>query len=356
MRVLYLGADQGTSGHRKHAMIRLGHQVDSVDLSAFLPKNRLIGQWRRHTGGFGLTEIVRRRTLQAIDLKKAGGYDVVWVDQGDFVGPRLLRDLKATIPRIVSYNVDDPFGPRDAKHWRSYLQALPVFDLVVVVRENNVEEAYRLGATRVLRVYRSADEVAHAPRQLSEADRKKWQSEVAFVGTAFAERGPFLKELIDLGVPLTIYGNRYHRLSQWPSLKAHWRPENTDTTEGYANAICAAKVCLGLLSKGNHDLHTTRSLEIPSLGGVFCADRTVEHLALYEENREAVFWSTPKECAEKCFALLADDSWRQSVAAAGRQRYLDNPWQNMLVMERILQEATAPLESTGISHSAGKLE
>ncbi len=223
--------------------------------------------------------------------------------------------------------------------WREFLKAVPAYDLLVVVRAPNVEEAYQHGAKKVMCVFRSADEIAHAPRQLNAGVREAWKSDVVFVGTAFPERGPFLAELIERGVPLTIYGQRYHRLAEWPRLKPHWREANTDTTEGYATAISAAKVCLGLLSKGNRDQHTTRSMEIPSLGGLLCAERTPEHLALYEEDREAVFWTGPEECAAKCLALLEDDSWRQAVAAAGRQRYLSNPWQNMKVIESILNAA-----------------
>ena len=40
-------------------------------------------------------------------------------------------------------------------------------------------------------------------------------------------------------------------------------------------------LCLGLLSKGNRDLQTTRSLENPYAGGPLCAQRTSERLALY---------------------------------------------------------------------------
>jgi hypothetical protein len=128
-------------------------------------------------------------------------------------------------------------------------------------------------------------------------------------------------------------------LKEWPSLEPHWRPGNAATIDGYANAITAAKVCLGLLSRGNRDLHTQRSLEIPSLGGVFCAERTAEHSALYEEDREAVFWSSAEECAAKCTALLGDDGWRRSVGSAGRARYLNNPWKNQDVIQSILNEA-----------------
>lgn len=122
-------------------------------------------------------------------------------------------------------------------------------------------------------------------------------------------------------------------------MKAFWRGPGLHEDRDYAAAILASKVCLGLLSKGNRDKHTTRSLEIPSLGGLFCAERTSEHLALYEEDREAVFWSSAEECAEKCLALLKDEPRRRAIAEAGHRRALKNGWFNEKVLARILERA-----------------
>ena len=346
MKILYLGRNSGTSAHRAAAMVRLGHDVEILDPLSMIPSNRLMSQWVWRTGALGVTRLVHRRSLKAMG---GADFDIAWIDSGEMVDARLVQDLKKRIPFVVCYNVDDPFGDRDGLRWRAYRSAVPFYDLVVVVRVPNVEEAYRSGARRVMHVYRSADEVAHAPHRLSPEEWEKWNSEVVFVGTAFPERGPFFADLIRLGVPLTIYGTRYDRLPEWDLLKPHWRGEDTSTAEGYANAICAAKVCLGLLSKGNRDLHTQRSLEIPSLGSVFCAERTSEHMALYNEDREAVFWTGAAECAAKCLALLNDEAWRKSVADRGRQRYLDGPWQNMRVMQSVIETA---LEGTKTNPSS----
>ena len=81
-------------------------------------------------------------------------------------------------------------------------------------------------------------------------------------------------------------------------------------------------------------------MEIPSLGGVLCAERTPEHLALYEEDVEAVFWSSAEECARKCAELLKNDQRRLSIAAKGRERFLKNEWTNMRVVRDILLAAT----------------
>jgi hypothetical protein len=75
--------------------------------------------------------------------------------------------------------------------FKAFRQSLPFYNLNVVVREENIPEAYALGAKDVMRVFRSADELSHSPRNLSENDHKKWDSEVLFLGTWFPERGSF---------------------------------------------------------------------------------------------------------------------------------------------------------------------
>jgi spore maturation protein CgeB len=334
MKILYLGVATGTSGHRMNALRRLGHHVEVLNPFALLPRVPMTGPWTRYLGSVGLASWIRKRVLAQLAGRQ--GFDVVWVDNGLLVSRELVEDLKRIGPKVLNYNVDDPYGTRDLNSWHQYRRAVRAYDLVVVVRQENVEEAKSLGARKVLRVYRSADEVAHAPFPLSEEERARWASDVLFAGTGFPERGPFLAKLIAYGIPLTIWGADYHKSRYWKTLRSHWKGDTLLEGNSYALAIQAAKVNLGMLSRGNRDLHTTRSLEIPSLGAVLCAERTEEHLALYDEDREAVFWSTAEECAAKCRALLADDDWRQSIAENARHRYLKNGWTNMNVAEKIL--------------------
>jgi hypothetical protein len=119
----------------------------------------------------------------------------------------------------------------------------------------------------------SADEVAHAPRHLTPEEQRQWHSSVLFAGTWMPERGPFLARLVQLGVPLSIFGDRWHKAREWEQLHHYWRGPGIYNEEDYARAVQCADVCLGLLSKGNRDLSTTRSFEIPHLGGVLCAER-----------------------------------------------------------------------------------
>ena len=334
--ILYLGEGAGTSLHRALALRRLGHNVFIVDPFVVLPSYRLAGLWAWKTGSLFLEDFIRRRVLASIpDMR----FDLTLVNGGELVGPSLVADLKHRFGTVANYNNDDAFGGRDGRRSRLYLRSLSSYDLVVVVRDCNVPEAFALGARNVLRVFMSADEVAHAPRQISQQDREKWASEVVFVGTWMPERGPFVARLIELGVPLSIYGNRWNRAQEWKVLRTFWRGPGLEREEDYSKAIQCAKISLGLLSKENRDLTTTRSFEIPHLGGVLCAERTSEHTKLYRENEEAVFWSSPTECAEKCMQLLHDADQRKHLALNGRKRCLHNGTTNQRVLTQILQKA-----------------
>ena len=265
----------------------------------------------------------------------------MWVDGGRALSASLIKELKYRIGPVVNYNVDDPFGPANTSHWRTFLAAVPQYDLLVVVGSSNVSEAYEYGAKRVVQVWRSYDEEDHEPRELTPADVQRWRTEVLFVGTWMPERGAFLLDLY------TARGSaQYLRLAlaekrrSGVSLQPFWRGGHL-IGDDYARVIQCARVTLGLLSRQNRDLHTQRSLEVPALGGLFCGERTIEHLSLYKEDVEAVFWSDAAECAEQCLSLLADPNRRNAIAVAGHRKVLSQDVSNEKVIARVLDAALA---------------
>lgn len=334
LRILYIGTISGTCLDRAKAYRRLGHQVTHLDMRKWLPDSIWMDRITWRVGGHVFSRWMSRRMAEQI---QGQAYDLCHVDNGEWVTPDVIAILKQHCRYVINYNIDDPTGPRDRARFSAYRRAVPHYDLLCVVRQENVDECKRLGAKRVMRVWRSADEVAHAPRVLSDEQMQRWRCEVLFLGTWMPERGPFLLELLKHGVPLTIQGGQWHKAPEWDVLKPHWRG-GPISGESYAHAIQAAQINLGLLSKGNRDLHTTRSMEIPSLGGLLCAERTPEHQQLYAEGHEAIFWANAKECAQQCFQLLQAPDRAQSIAQQGRDRYLKSGYGNEAVLNSILTE------------------
>jgi hypothetical protein len=314
-----------------------------IDPWDYLGRSPWVGRWLHRTGGLGVQLLVDRPVF---DRTRETAPQLIWVNQGEFLGPKLLRQLRTLAVPIVNYTNDDPFGGiQNRLRFRLYQKALPYYDLVAVVRHINIDEAAHHGAPHVVRVFMSADEIAHDPQRINLEDSEQYASEVAFIGTWMRERGPFLHELIRLGVPISIWGDRWQKAPEWPALRPHWKgPGLYD--DRYAKIIMSTKVALGFLSRNNRDFHTTRTMEIPALGAVLCAERTSEHLALYEDGAEAVFWSTPSECADHCLRLLEDESYRKSIAFRGRLRLKRNGHYNERVLAGILQKVAPRMEKS----------
>jgi spore maturation protein CgeB len=332
LSILYIGHADGTSLDRANALRRLGHRVEHFDLRQFLPPTLWIDRVIWKLGGQFLSPWILRALPGKLKNRR---FDLCYVDSGELVTPGIIKLFRQHAAKIVNYNIDDPFGRRDVARFAAYRRSVPHYDLCVVVRSENVAEAERLGAKDVLRLYMSSDEVAHAPRGVTALGAERWHSDVLFLGTWFPERGPFLVDLIERGVPLTIRGANWQKAREWPILKSVFKGGQLKGDD-YALALQCAKVNLGLLSKGNRDLHTTRSLEIPALGALLCAERTEEHLAMYREGEEALFWDSAEECAKLCLDVLRDDERRKRIAAAGLARSIVNGNHNESAMNAII--------------------
>jgi spore maturation protein CgeB len=332
--ILFLGANGYNTVKRANALKRLGHDVVHLDPYSLIPFRDFVGRLIYY-GGASVIESYLKKKITPL-LNKCS-FDVIFVDNEELVGRNILSVLRKVSNILINYNNDDPFGTRDKKKWRLYLEAVPYYDLLAVVRPVNVAEAYALGARKVLQVFMAVDEL-DGPRVITPQDRLQFSHDVLFVGTWMPERGPFLQRLMQAGVPLAIYGNSWHKAPEWRALQPAWRGPAI-YGDDYLKAIQLAKISLGLLSKGNRDLHTTRTFEIPYCGGLLCAERTSEHLQLYSEDVEAVYWSDVNECIEKCQKLLSDEKMRADIAEKGRIRCLRNGIFNESNVTKMLEAA-----------------
>ena len=147
-----------------------------------------------------------------------------------------------------------------------------------------------------------------------------------------------MARLLERGVPLSIWGERWYKAKEWRQIKNAWRGPGV-YNEDYNRVIQASKICLGLLSKSNRDLHTTRSAEIPAIGGLFCAERTNEHQQMYVDGQEAVFWNDADECADLCLELLQFPARCKEIAVNGHKRCLKNNYFNEPMLKKIIEFA-----------------
>lgn len=341
MKIFYLGQMGAgtTSHHRAEALRRLGHEVDALDLNEALGSaltGPLTSRVHYYTG-YGLLQSRVTRLLWA-NAARIGASDVIWVNGGELLGREAVLQLRALGPKIVLFNNDDPPGGRDGARFDGLIRALPAYDLCVTVRDATLDDFRRLGARRAIRVWMGCDEVVHAPPSEIELSAAPCERGIVFIGTWIRgeNRDATLAALIDMGLPISVFGDRWQRSPFWSKIGKAWKGAGL-RDRAYTRALVGADACLGFLSAGNRDLYTTRSLEIPYAGGVLIAERTSEHVAMYQEGQEALFWDDAEECAQQCRRVLEDPALSARLRTGGMARARELGVGNEKVVSTILE-------------------
>ncbi|MCX2433209.1 CgeB family protein [Pedobacter sp. GR22-10] len=341
LNILYFGDNWNfsTAYHRAKALERIGHQVIHYHAAEHFPEffKSTIMKAINFRSGYRLVQPSVQRKLKEI-LHSGIKPDVIWVDNGEFFGRKCLQILKQFNCPVILYSIDDPTGKRDGHRFDRLLSAVKLYDVIAVVRGQAAEEFKALGAKKVIKVMMGYDEVAHAPYLHKDEIPAGFKSDVAFIGTWMRNenRDEFIKVLIDAGISVSIWGDRWPKSRYFKLLKPYYRGPNLGGKD-YIAAIQGAKMCLGLLSKGNRDLHTTRSMEVPYAGGLLCAERTSDHTKLYVDGLEAVFWNDAYECASICKKLLAGNEL-MNIKNAGMKKVRHLKLGNEDICKHILEK------------------
>ncbi len=325
MRILYIsyGGLESTAFHRAQALERIGHELQLLDIGQILGnflRGPILTRCHFYSGYRFLQSALVNSIAERLSQCQRQ-FDLVWVDSGEWLGRRAIKVLKRLACPVLLYNLDDPTGPRDQHRFGTLRRTIAEYDACVVVRAESKQEFQQTGAKHVIRVWRSYDEIAHAPFSRMCDIPEKFRSEVCFVGTWMRceDRGEFLLKLARSGIELAVWGNGWKRSRQWSELRNYYRGPGLFQKD-YVAALQGSKICLGLLSKLNRDLHTQRSMEIPFAGGLLCGERTAEHASLYQDGTEAMFWSSAEECIDVCRQLLGNAQRRESIRLAGMKK------------------------------------
>jgi spore maturation protein CgeB len=86
-------------------------------------------------------------------------------------------------------------------------------------------------------------------------------------------------------------------------------------------------------------------VEIPACGGFMLAERTAEHLELFDEGLEAEFFASDDELIDKCRRYLGDEDARGAIARRGHERCIASGYSNA---GRLRQAFGVILGSTGL--------
>ena len=335
MRIYYIGQleEGGTCRERMHTLRRFGHEIVPFDTTHWTSGGSRVFRSLAHRINFGPNVWGINRSL--IDHSRSiGVVDLIWIDKGRWIYPATLDAIhEKTRGRLLHYTPD----PQLVFHKSRYFEkCIPKYDWMVTTKPFEQKLYENLGVQNLLFVLQGFDS-RFVDYQPLKHEFETWQSDVAFVGHYEKHYAMRLKCASEVTPQLKIWGSsgwvRYAQFNKWcrPCVNG-----NGAWGDDYLRVLAHTKIAIGLLSKWIPETTTTRSFEIPSMGTFLLAERTADHLALFEEGKEAEFFGDDEELKDKIRFYLANDGARKRIAAAGRERCLRSGYSSASQLTTIL--------------------
>ena len=320
MKILYAAglSPNDSSLYRLWALERIGHQVVSFNFFPYLSSNPLVRKVVYRLVAGPHVDRFNRDLLQLAERERP---DLLWADKLLWMRPRTLDRLRELGITTVSYMIDNPFGTRQDPGWRLYMKSIPHYDLHVVQRDKNIQDYRDHGARDVIKIQTAYEPTIHFPPPVGWSDKDR-DRDVSFIGTPYDDRARFLTRLWkEFGFSVAVSGGLVWK----PALGAEataalYRGHGELFRDEYREGIWRSKINLSFITHSNQDEFVHKSFEIAGCGGFLLAERSQGHMDRFEEDKEAVFFSTIEECVEKIRRYLPDEEARNRIAAAGYVR------------------------------------
>ena len=328
-----------TCFYRYHSLLRLKQQVIPFDVAKYAFR---WGKLNALQYRYPLGPLIARVNAGLVDAVRAAKPDVVWFDKPLAFTAPTLKSIKETGALTVCYLQDNPFGPRQDGCWRQFYRVHPLFDLHCLFRKADVTR-YQGWGKNFIELQFSFDSAQQFPPPATWRDQDRTR-EVSFVGSPHEDRPQFLRKLIlEYKLPVTLSGPHWN--------KALTEEEHNRYVRGaflkedlYREAIWQSKINLAFVTKLNEDDVAHKAFEIAACGGFLLAERTPAHLDAFEEGKEAEFFSSVDECAEKVRYYLDHPAEREQIAQRGRERAVRSGYDNDTQLARVGARLDAMLQ------------
>jgi len=330
------------------ALFGLGQRTFGYDLSKFYPSFKDIGgfisgQARRDSLENQYVELLSQSVLEGINEKPI---DILICLAQAPMSPKVLTELRQRGVITVMWFVED------CSRFQTWKYLAPYFDYMFIIqKEPYIKQVLGAGAGRVIYLPVGCDPDIHRPVELSEEDRKRYGSDISFLGAGYNNRRHLFAHLANRN--FKIWG------TEWPDCtpfnKLVQEQGRRIEPEEYNKIFNASPVNLNLHSSAERDgvepfgdFVNPRTFELAAAGAFQLVD---ERSLLGEQfviGAEAAVFHDGGEMQDKIDYYLARPEERCAIISAARKRALgEHTYQHRLktMLEYIYADCYERLKS-----------
>ena len=294
-----------------------GHEVSTVNRRRYFPLS--LKPWKRIINRITKKVNCHRYNQEIIRRANRLRPAVMVVMKGVDILSGTLRRIRGANRRltICNINYDDYFSPASSNTFPDLEGMIPFYDCFFPSKKINISELEELGARRVCYLPLGYDPDVHYPVRPAPPQRRRFGSDLSFIGTYIADRARLLGQLKD------------YRLAVWGGL---WKKHKLDPFlqksvtgrvvwgEEFSLVANSSKINLNFLREENRDTHNLKSFELPACRAFVLSQRSEELAGFFKEGEEIATFSGVEELRDKAGYYLKRDRERERIARAGYLR------------------------------------
>lgn len=331
--LLYIGSlNKRSNSYRRFVILSSLCKAQAIDTDGYLFMQFLSGIQHHLNIGPGIF-LLNKKIRKAVSAEK---YDIVFVDNKPYLNKATLRFInQQPAIKIVNLLTDDPFG-NYSKSWRLFKRTVSLYDYFFVQRKVNIEELKNRGARRVALCYRSFDPEYNKPVVLNGDDIAKYKTGVGFIGTYEKYREEYIVYLTQNNIAVTVTGDGWPRGKYWDIIAPYYKGPSVYGEE-YIKAINGMDIALHFLRHANRDEQDSRTFEIPACKVFMLAERSDVHESLFEDGKEAVFFTVKEQLLKKVVYYLNHEGERKRIAENGFKKCYDAGYSHAERMKMVIE-------------------
>ncbi|MEM7102356.1 MAG: glycosyltransferase [Bacteroidota bacterium] len=223
--------------------------------------------------------------------------DIILIFKGMEFYPDTIQELKSYCRVLANYNPDHPLDGYSRGAWNTNVyESIPFFDIHFSYAQNISK---RLKKEKQVTAY-----TIPFGFNANLVDLSKKSAEFApyyiFIGMADKPRASFFSKVaVD---NFSIYGNKkwISYFGYYKGIRKAFKGKGFYSSQ-YFVVHRSAKGSINYLREQNfvEGSHNMRTFEVPGCGGVLISQRTEEQLSFFEEDKEAVYFSSSEELNDK---------------------------------------------------------
>lgn len=310
MKILYVGVKSGNSKNNFKSLKKIYPKTKILDTSCIL--NRLEYAIFYHIA----PNLFNNQINNFYKKNITEFYDIIFFMNEQYINEQSLETIKQYCNKTLFLCADNPFVSRDKYRWTFVKKIISKFDLVLFQARNRQKYVKKFKIKNYLTILPPYYKNIHQLKKKINSKKKN----IVFVGSWFPERGKFFSELKQNGLEVDIYGLGWNKDKKYYKYLSGNIMNKYLSQKQVATTISKYKIAIGLLSKGNDDDITRRTIEIPATGTLLCSERTSTIKKILIENKEAIYFDNTNECVKKCNDLLNNTNKLLNITRNGNNK------------------------------------